>query len=111
MTYMNHAHNDYLEVALETGLPGLVLIVIFFSWWIRRTLSIWRDADADGAFAQAATIASAAILTHSLVDYPLRMTAVSAVFALCCGLMASPAPKRTSSRRDFEAKAVNLSAD
>jgi len=111
MTYMNHAHNDYLEVALETGLPGLVLIVIFFSWWIRRTLSIWRDADADGVFEQAATIASAAILAHSLVDFPLRMTAISAVFALCCGLMASRASQRTNSGRGFAADAVNLSAD
>ncbi len=112
MTYMNHAHNDYLELALETGLPGLVLIAVFLGWWTRRTLSIWRDADSGGVFAKAATIASAAILTHSLVDYPLRMAAISAVFALCCGLMASPAAKRARSGRDFEAaKAVHLSAD
>jgi len=88
MTYMNHAHNEYLQIALETGVPGLLLLAMFFRWWTRRTFSVWRDSERD-VFAQAATITTAAILVHSVVDYPLRTTAVSAVFALCCGLMAT----------------------
>ena len=28
-TYVNHAHNDSLELALETGLPGILLLIAF----------------------------------------------------------------------------------
>ena len=74
--YMNNAHNDYLQLALEGGLPAVLLIVVGISWIVVRTKAIWQDRSAD-PFAQAATIATATILAHSLVDYPLRTAAVS----------------------------------
>ena len=45
----------------------------------------WRNA-VGGPFSRAASIASAAILVHSLVDFPLRTAAISACFAMCCAL-------------------------
>lgn len=45
-------------------------------------------------FAQAMIIATAAILLHSVVDYPLRTAALSAVFAACIGLMSGVRPIR-----------------
>ena len=82
----NHAHNDYLELALETGLPGIVIILAFLIWWALAAGSVWRSS-ASSPYARAAVIASAAILFHSLVDFPLRTAALSAVFAMCVGLM------------------------
>ena len=38
--------------------------------------------------ARAASIASAAILAHSLVDFPLRTAAISAAFAMFAALLA-----------------------
>ncbi|HEY0412868.1 MAG TPA: O-antigen ligase family protein [Allosphingosinicella sp.] len=110
--YMNHAHSDYLELALETGLPGLLLVALFLFWWTRRTLAIWRSDEAD-YFARAATIASAAILAHSIVDYPLRTAAIGALFAMCCGLMAEPRAKVRQSSKAVPAdkQARHLSAD
>ena len=110
--YMNHVHGDYIELALETGLPGLALILLFLLWWARRAIDVWR-AEEPVYFARAATIASAAILAHSLVDYPLRTAAISAVFAMCCALMAEPRARvRRSSRREQEKPAArHLSAD
>ena len=112
--YMNHVHGDYIELALETGLPGLAVVILFLLWWLRRAFAIWRGEDPD-YFARAATIASAAILAHSVVDYPLRTAAISAVFAMCCALMAEPRAKVRKSRRggEDEAKpaARHLSAD
>lgn len=90
--YMNHAHSDLIEIALETGLPGLLLLALVLGWWVRRAIAIWRAAEPDH-FARAATIASAAILAHSAVDYPLRTAAISVVFAACLALMAEPRPK------------------
>jgi O-antigen ligase len=86
-TYSNHAHNDYAEWLMELGLPGLVLMILFLAWWARVTIGIWSDAQAS-AFARAASIASAAVLAHSLVDFPLRTSAIAASFAFCIALLA-----------------------
>lgn len=110
--YINHAHSDFLELLLEAGLAGVVLVAVFLFWWSTRAIVLWRTPEHD-VFARAATIASAAILVHSLVDYPLRTAAISAVFAACCALMAQPRPKQR--RRPAEAKESStvrhLSAD
>lgn len=86
-TYVVHAHNDYAELALELGLPGVFLILLFLAWWAALSWRVWRSAEA-APFARAASIASAAILAHSLVDFPLRTAAISAVFAFCLALLA-----------------------
>ena len=87
-TYINHAHNDYLEYALETGLPGIALMLLFLSWWMARSIAIWRSVNAP-EMARAASIASAAVLLHTLVDYPLRTAAIATVMAMALGLMAN----------------------
>jgi O-antigen ligase len=96
-TYVIHAHNDYVELALETGLPGILLIILFLGWWGRATWRAWFGES--GPYARAASIASGAILVHSLVDFPLRTAAIGAVFAMCLALLSerrSP-PVRTRS--------------
>ncbi|HEU4635699.1 MAG TPA: O-antigen ligase family protein [Edaphobacter sp.] len=85
--YVNHAHNDYLELFVEGGLPALLLIAIFLVWWGARVRDAWREGG--GRVARAATIASAAILGHSLVDFPLRTSAIAGVFAFCIAILAS----------------------
>lgn len=87
--FINHAHSDPLEWVLETGLPGVLLLGALLLWWITRALRLWR-ADKPDLVALAATVASGAILAHSLVDYPLRDAAIQAVFALSLAFMAEP---------------------
>lgn len=98
-TYVNHVHNDYIEALIEAGLPGLVLILLFFVWWARGASSAWREAGANSPFARAATVATAALLTHSFADYPLRTAALLAIFTACCVLMtrlnAAPRPSQS----------------
>ena len=53
---------------------------------------IWTKDKQPDHFARAAVIASAAIVAHSLVDYPLRTAALSTLFAVCVALMAQPRP-------------------
>ncbi len=92
--FTGHAHNDYLEIALETGILGILLLIAFLLWWAARTRSIWRSRPAD-PYAQAATIVTAALLLHSLVEYPLRTGALSAIMAAFLAIMARPRePKR-----------------
>ena len=98
-TYVNHAHNDFLETAVEAGIPGILWILLFLAWWGAAARSRWSEGIGD-PFAKAATIASAALLAHSLVDYPLRTSALAAVFAMATALIAqvqSRPPERTES--------------
>jgi O-antigen ligase len=106
-TYMNHAHNDWLELLLETGIPGMVLAALLLFWGARRALALWRGGDRD-PFAQAAVIAAAAILLHSLVDYPLRTAALSTVFAACVALLAGARPHVRRREKLSSAKHLNL---
>lgn len=84
--FVNHAHNDYVELLVETGVPGAVLVLLFLLWWGRTALAMLRTPSAD-VYARAGAVASAAILLHSVVDFPLRTSAISACLALSIGLM------------------------
>jgi len=99
-TFVNHAHNDYLEIALEVGLPGLLLLAALFLWWGSRAVPIWRSASTD-RYAVAASIVTAAILVHSIVDYPLRTAALSSIFAACLALMARPRARDGAENADL----------
>lgn len=85
--YVIHAHNEYLEVALELGIAGIVLMLLFLAWWVAAVWRTWRTAEG-GPFARAAAIASAAVLVHSVADFPLRTAAIAACFAMCLAFLA-----------------------
>jgi hypothetical protein len=96
-TYMNHAHSDWIELLLETGLAAPLLAAAFLAWWALRVRSTWQAEERE-PFAQAAAIATAAIMLHSIVDYPLRTAALSAVFAACVALLSGARPHVRRSR-------------
>lgn len=70
MRRAGRAHNDYLEVAIEAGLPGLVLIVgwlallAWLSWKARLSPDRWL------AWSGASILLVIAL--QSITDYPLR---------------------------------------
>ncbi|HEX4801732.1 MAG TPA: O-antigen ligase family protein [Sphingomicrobium sp.] len=98
--YVIHAHNDYVELALELGVAGMILMALFLAWWAVAVWRVWRTAEA-GPFARAASIASAAILVHSVVDFPLRTAAISACFAMCIALLADRRAPRAKEPSDL----------
>lgn len=90
--YINHAHDDILELWLETGIFGMALMGAFAAWFVSRAAKIWRQGSVganefDRSLARAATIAVALIIVHSFLDYPLRTAAMTAILAFACGLM------------------------
>ena len=94
--YVIHAHNDYAELVLELGVLGVVLILGFLAWWMAAVRAGWRTGGG-GPFVRAASIGSAAVLLHSLVDFPLRTAAISTTFAMCLALLID---RRLAERRD-----------
>lgn len=90
--YANHAHNDVLETWLEAGLFGVSLIALFAAWLLRRTVLLWRSVDQpsrgrDLMLRRAGAVALVLLLAHSLVDYPLRTTAMAAIAAMAAALI------------------------
>ena len=45
-TYVIHAHNDYVELALELGVAGILLMLAVPGWWAAAVWRAWRDAEA-----------------------------------------------------------------
>ncbi|MGE0238385.1 MAG: O-antigen ligase family protein [Parvibaculaceae bacterium] len=99
--YANHAHNDWLELWLEGGVPAALIAAAFLAWLGLRIGHSWkRENGLDWLLARAASISIVLLLLHSVVDYPLRTAALAAVFAFGCALILDlPQPKRRSSRR------------
>jgi hypothetical protein len=92
----DHAHDDLLEVWLETGVVGLILIGMFLLWLVRRTYQVWRLPRSDDlrpidrSLARAAAVILVLLLAHSLVDYPLRTSAMVAIAAFATSLLIPP---------------------
>jgi hypothetical protein len=94
--FVNRAHNDVLELWLETGLAGVALAILFVVWLTLRSREVWRRTPNWGAreidvfLVRAATMIVALILVHSFVDYPLRTGAMMAIMAFGCALLIRP---------------------
>jgi O-antigen ligase len=86
--YVNHAHNDFLELGVEGGILALLLLSAFLIWWILRVAEAWTAGG--NVLARAATIGSSAILAHSIVDYPARTSAIAAIFAFFIATLLMP---------------------
>ena len=95
--YVNHAHNDYLEVALELGIAGLLLILGFLAWFLRRCVWAWRGDFYGADLARAGTVIIGILLLHSIVDYPLRTTALAALFGMASAFLIAPSARRSRS--------------
>lgn len=89
--YVNHAHNDWIEIVLEGGAPALLLLAAFGAWFAWGVLRIWaRRSDSPGDLVMsAASISAALLLLHSVVDYPLRTPALMSLLGLYLGFMAA----------------------
>lgn len=81
--YMNQAHNEPLQLAIEGGLPALALMVVF-GWWWAKTAARASGAREQRPMALAAVATTAILLLSSLVDYPLRTPLLGALFAIAC---------------------------
>lgn len=100
--YINHAHDDYLEVALELGLVGIGLVIAVLLWLVVHGRSVWSGRDQKGSIARAGWVGLAMLLLHSVVDYPGRTAAIAAIAGLCVGVLQAPQPRRTDGRDDAD---------
>ena len=93
-TYLNRAHNDYLELWLETGWLGPAGVGGFLWWWGSRLIG--RIQHSGSAISLAAAAGILIVLLHSGFDYPLRTESILCLFAACCGLLEQPQGRNSS---------------
>ncbi|MER9890688.1 O-antigen ligase family protein [Mesorhizobium sp. M0119] len=74
--YVNHAHNEYLEIAFEGGIPAILLMAGYFALLFAALARVRR-----APLQKAAFLSVFFLLIHSLVDYPLRTGALAITFA------------------------------
>jgi O-antigen ligase len=83
--WVNHAHNEYLELLLDTGLIGAAL---FVAYAILAPLALLHDTPPVSRSQRYVGVCAILILmAHSLTDYPLRTFTLLAVFAFANGLL------------------------
>lgn len=83
--YINHAHNDYLEVAMTSGLPGLVILGAAVVWYVTRARRLVSAKGSDlgkVALGRAGAAILLAFAASSAFDYPLRVPSMSALFCI-----------------------------
>ncbi|GGA71232.1 hypothetical protein GCM10011385_26380 [Nitratireductor aestuarii] len=73
--YVNHAHNDFLEVIFEGGLFAALLLGVYGVLLLSQLMQVRHSH-----FQKAAFLAILFVLIHCVVDYPLRTMAVAVAF-------------------------------
>jgi putative inorganic carbon (HCO3(-)) transporter len=91
--FVNHAHNDYLESAIDLGLPAALLLFASIFWILARAVRGFFHAH--GNFERSVALGCAgsiiAILLHSMTDFNLYIPANAILFSTILGLaMAVP---------------------
>lgn len=84
--YLNQAHNEPFQLAIEGGVPALLLLALFLLWWIHAAVRTVRPRASAPRRALGIAMAAATLILmlSSLVDYPLRTPLLSGLFAIAC---------------------------
>lgn len=87
LQYLNHVHNDYVEVVIEAGIAGVALLAVAMGWFAVRTVMSFRRRtsaeDIDRRIAQAAGGVALIASLASIPDYPMRTPIWMMVLAIC----------------------------
>lgn len=93
-TYMNHAHNDWIEVILTGGLPALALLIVAIVGFCARARALRGRRFQPASEVRLAWLGMVVMLlaaVASLGDYPLRVPSLACLFVVavlwaCCPL-------------------------
>jgi O-antigen ligase len=86
--FANHAHDDYLELLLETGLLGFAAAVWFVVQLYRHGLRTASETQepSQSLVSAAALAGCTGLLVHSFTDFNLHIPANAALFFVLCAV-------------------------
>ncbi|MEC9068332.1 MAG: O-antigen ligase family protein [Pseudomonadota bacterium] len=90
-SYVNHAHNDVIELFMTGGVPALLILAFAMAFYVHRFWTLVRKRAAGlraAPLSGAALLALAILFVASLIDYPLRAPAMAS-FAVLLSIWAS----------------------
>jgi O-antigen ligase len=88
-TYLNHAHNDIIEVILDGGLIGALILFGAMLWWSKQTLRLFNTvAEMRNALPKAGSAIILLVVAASSVDYPARTPIVMAILVAAAAWLA-----------------------
>ncbi len=82
ITYANHAHNDWAELALDGGLLGILLGIAAIVWWLRASYRAWRNTASGNTLPRLGSAMILLVMVASLTDYPARTPMIMALLAI-----------------------------
>jgi len=86
-TYVNNAHNDYLQIWIEFGIFGAALIAGFLLWYSSTAIFWMRKRSSKSKVKLIYLLCLLMPLLHSAADYPLRTIAISAIFTFLVAML------------------------
>lgn len=97
--FINQAHNDYVQILVETGIIGAAAMIWFIFALYRdslRKLAVAakrQSLDGGSNYRLAALTGCTGILVHSFVDFNLHIPANAALFFVLCAVACWGAPR------------------
>lgn len=90
--YYDFAHNDYLQLVMETGIAGAVAVALLLVAYVMRMADlVIRGSERSFTLLQvAAGVGLAPLILHSAFDFPLHMPGIAVWFATLAGAMLHP---------------------
>ncbi len=107
-TYLNHAHNDWLQLPIEGGLPAVAVLVCMLIWlaakFFRPGVAPASPVASQSLERFAIGAAFLAYLVASLVEYPLRTPSLAAVAVIFLVLLQSTWEQQVDDEMRFGSK-------
>jgi hypothetical protein len=100
--YLNQAHDDWLQVAIEGGMPAILLLASVLVWLGAMTWRLRRRLWAGETQALPALAVLMILAAASSLDYPLRVPIIAALAVLMVAIIAA-APVNNASDQSGEA--------
>ena len=84
-SYLNQAHNDWLQFPIEGGIPALLIVLVATSWFVKGLwilIKNWRGSSTTCYRSLACIAVILFLLASSIGDYPLRVPSLMAIFTV-----------------------------
>ena len=102
--FVEYAHNDYLQLLFETGLVGVVILILLALAAIVTGRTLWRDYDKRQRLSPAVAcyLGALAFAIHAWFDFPAHIPAIAIIATLLFSASMNPALIAVGQRRSTE---------